>query len=109
MNHSQVIIIVLIVILFSNCQSYQEDSGLIDYGQLDEIQAEIVMDIGVDDDFTAGQLKDLVLMPDGTFFVSDLGKPSIEQFNNEGKHVAVIARGGEGPGELPSFFSLFDA
>ncbi|MCC5906907.1 MAG: hypothetical protein JJU13_11905 [Balneolaceae bacterium] len=81
---------------------------VIDYQNVNEIEIEKLKEIAESEDYLPGRLKDLFVASDGTMLVSDISSTTIEQFNAEGEHMGTIASEGNGPGELPFFFSLSD-
>jgi len=99
--------IISISIVFSICCSHAtSQQTTIDYDKLKEIESNVVLDISENHSEPFGLLKDLIVMPDGSFLVSDIGKTTIEKFSSEGEYEGAIAKSGRGPGELPYMFSL---
>ena len=96
-------LIVSIGIAGCNSSSNQSDKE-IDYATLDSLQTEVVLEIGESDDYLPGQLRDLKRTPSGGFLVADWASSTIEQFDEDGNHLATIATGGKGPGELGNYF-----
>jgi hypothetical protein len=80
----------------------------IDYQNVDKIEFVMLKEVSESENYIPGQLTDLFIASDGTLLVSDFSSTTIEQFNREGDHISTIAREGNGPGELPFFFSLAD-
>lgn len=87
-----------------NAQSNDE----IEYQNLNEIEIVMLTEIAESGDYMPGRMTDLFVASDGTILISDFSSTTIEQFSAEGAHVGTIAREGNGPGELPFFFSLTD-
>lgn len=79
-----------------------EQAEVINYANLENMELELVLEIGSHDQYVHGLLGSMILMPDGTMLVSDGGKTTIEQFHPSGEHIATIAEEGRGPGELTS-------
>jgi len=99
--------IIFICIVLSICCSHAtSQQTTIDYDKLKEIESNVVLDISENHSEPFGLLKDLIVMPDGSFLVSDIGKTTIEKFSSEGEYEGAIAKSGRGPGELPYMFSL---
>lgn len=100
-------ILFIIVSFLISCSSGSDSRELIDYKTMDELTAELVLEIGESEDYLPGRLRDLVVTSDGTMLVSDLASVSIEQFSAGGGHVGTIAEEGGGPGELSNYFSMY--
>lgn len=98
--------VVFLIGIMAGCRNRSEEADLINYEILDEIGTELITEVGESEEYFPGQLRDLILMPDGTMLVSDWGKTTIEQFNAEGEYQGTVAEEGGGPGELSSFFLL---
>jgi len=96
----------LILILISCGIDGDTDTDNIIYEELDEIEFKLQLEIGNDNDFFFGQIRDLIIVSNGTILVSDWDKTTIEQFQPDGTHTATVATAGRGPGELSSFFML---
>ena len=99
-------IISISIVLSICCSHATSQQTTIDYDKLKEIESNVVLDISENHNEPFGLLKDLIVMPDGSLLVSDIGKTTIEKFSSEGKYEGVIAKSGRGPGELPYMFSL---
>lgn len=80
----------------------------IDYDELGILDKEKTLEIGANEKYIPGDLKDLIVTPSGYIIISDIQKKTIEQFDRQGNHIATIAHEGKGPGELPSYFDLID-
>lgn len=96
----------LLLICFG-CKPDKDNTFLFDYSDVKKIEVEVIIEIAESESFIPGQLRDLILMPDGTMLVSDWDNRSIEQFSDEGIHMGTIANEGRGPGEITSFVQLF--
>ncbi len=104
---SRIWVMVLCCIWFGfACTADNDDTGFIDYAELNIIDVELDLEIGESEQFIPGRLKDLVVFPDGTMLVSDQSRVAIEHFTAEGEYVGNVAREGGGPGELPASFSI---
>ena len=99
--------LILPITVLMGCESNFDDSS-IDYRSLDKLEIILVEEIGNNDEHLFGRLRDLVVMDNGTFFVSDWGSVTIQQFDKDGNYERTIADEGGGPGELSSFFLLFE-
>lgn len=53
-----------------------------------------------DEAYTFGELSDVAVSPDGTIWVADKLAQAIRRYDQAGKHIGSIGRGGEGPGEF---------
>jgi len=95
------------ITVLMGCGSDFDDSS-IDYRSLDQLDIVLAEEIGNNDDHLFGRLRDLVVMDNGTFFVSDWSSVTIQQFNRDGIYEGTIAKEGGGPGELSSFFLLYN-
>lgn len=101
--------IILLVFVAISCHSEEKNIETIDYDILEEIQLTKISEIGEDDEYWPGELRQMVVMEDNTILASDRIKNTIEQFSPEGKHQVTIAEEGEGPGELPPHFVIIYA
>lgn len=98
---------VIICLLFFSCERGSETQYDINYDHLNEISLDLIFEVEPSEKYFPGELREMLVMKDGTLIVSDLRKGTIDQLNSEGIYVATVAEQGEGPGELPSFFSIF--
>lgn len=53
-----------------------------------------------------GRVSAIALGPGGTVFVADAGNHEIRVFGLDGEHLRTFGRGGEGPGEFASIYSV---
>ena len=53
-----------------------------------------------------GRVSAVALGPDGTVFVADIANSEIRVFGLDGSHLRTFGRGGEGPGEFGSIYSI---
>ena len=53
-----------------------------------------------------GRVSAVALGPDGTVFVADIVNSEIRVFGLDGSHLRTFGRGGEGPGEFRSIYSI---
>jgi hypothetical protein len=101
--------LIIACILLLNCDSAGEINHGIHYEKLDTISLDRVLEIGSSDDYLPGELRQMVVMQDGTLIVSDQRKGTIDQLSSDGIFMTTIAGQGEGPGELPPFFTIMPA
>lgn len=94
--------------LFVNCANDRQADRGINFDQLNELSLDLILEIGNNDDYLPGELREILVMKDGSFIVSDQRKGSIDQLSPEGSFIATVAEQGEGPGELPLSFSILD-
>lgn len=107
---NRTLLIGLVLFLLAGCRNKNAaDALFIDYELLNKLEVELIEEITESPNYISGQLRDLILMDDGTLLVSDLGTVTIEQFSPEGEHIGTVAKEGRGPGELSSFFLLFES
>ena len=67
------------------------------------------LSIGVADgaeEYMLGDVADIALGRDGSIYVLDRQVPAIRQYDNQGKYIRTIGRGGSGPGEYRSASGL---
>ncbi|MBE9048320.1 hypothetical protein IQ255_28700 [Pleurocapsales cyanobacterium LEGE 10410] len=104
-------VVIIIVIFFSNFGCYENSLSeeQINYDLLPELSITIVNEIRESEEFMPGRLQKLIVTKDGSLIVSDWGNMSIVQFNNDGSFKRIIAEEGNGPGELKTFFTIFDS
>lgn len=98
---------IFMIFLFVNCEKKQYGSYL-DLEDLEKIEVTLDIEIGSEDKYIFGRIRDIIVQPDSTMIVSDLGKKTIVQFNAIGKFVGTVAKQGMGPGEVSTFFNLHD-
>lgn len=99
----------ILILLYNTVTLPAQDADHIDIDILFEIEADLIREIGESEEFIPGFFQEMVLTPDGTIIIADRQHGSIEQFNAEGAYMGRVAREGNGPGELPSMFTLVDA
>ena len=92
-------------VMISGCTA-DSDDALVDYHDLQELSVDLALEIGESEAYLPGNLRDLVLLSNGRLLVSDRASGTIEQFDQSGNHVGTVAGRGEGPGELPSTFTM---
>src|SRR5690625_7789665 len=96
----------LILIITASCTTGSGEEELVHYDDLEELEVQLVQEIGESDAFIPGNLRDLLLLSDGSLLVSDWASYTIELFDPDGNHVQTVATEGGGPGELSPFFLL---
>lgn len=98
----------LLWLISFGCSKNNSSQFAIDYESIERTEVKIITDTSEEDGYISGQLRDLVLMEDGTMLVADWGNITIEQFSKEGRHIQTVAEQGRGPGEISSFILLFE-
>lgn len=100
----------IFIYFFVGCHDFIHAQGTdgMDYQHVTEIEIVMLKEVAESEDYIPGRLWDLFVASDGTMLISDFSSTTIEQFSAEGAHMGTIAREGNGPGELPFFFTLVD-
>lgn len=101
-------LIIIGSILLAACSgnSKQNQVEVIDYSELSTLPLDVDLEIKESKDYLPGQIADIIVTQNGHILVSDYSSISIEQFDQNGTHLARIAQEGGGPGELANYFSM---
>ncbi len=103
----KLLLILCLKLFLLGCNNSIQEESFIDYDALPELQVTLAEEIIEDEDFYFGRIQDLIVDSQGDIIVSDWAKMAIKQFDSNGNYLGEIASGGEGPGELQTFFFLF--
>lgn len=97
--------ILIVLIAGMNFKALKAQS-LINYDTLNRLKLQTAVTISASEDYFPGDFGKLLVDSDGFIIAKDVAKTTIEQFDPRGNHLATVARGGPGPGEIHQSSSL---
>jgi hypothetical protein len=106
MNIQKPVAYLIGIIILAGCSSGSDESDLLDYSQIPDLELSLVLEVGETDEFLPGNLSDMVVTSQGHMLVSDWSRTSIEQISADGEYLGSVATQGGGPGELTQWFFI---